>query len=62
MSIRKKLIGFWGNRFIVREQGEQELRDLPEALKLLGATFNRRKPRQGTEEIRELEIPKRGTY
>ena len=38
MSIRKKLIGFWRNRSLAREQVEQELRDLPESLKYLEAS------------------------
>ena len=33
MSIRKKLKGFWSNRLSTKEQVEQELKDLPEALK-----------------------------
>ena len=33
MSIRKKLKGFWSNRLSTKEQVEQELKDLPEALR-----------------------------
>ena len=38
LSIRKKLKGFWSNRLSTKEQVEQELKDLPEALKYWNCT------------------------